>query len=190
MRGPHFDSPCKFSWQRITPAYAGTTHDRKVVLEPVWDHPRLCGDHRTMRDTMDVTTGSPPLMRGPLCAFLECPRDIGITPAYAGTTSTAPLGWSRCKDHPRLCGDHSSVPYCPDTWVGSPPLMRGPHVLAQDIRAVRRITPAYAGTTCAGARYPRGPTDHPRLCGDHRPDMQVEDCRKGSPPLMRGPPAE
>ncbi len=87
MRGPLRRCLDFYTVQRITPAYAGTTHPRKSVFPRTWDHPRLCGDHDIADLKTDVVAGSPPLMRGPRM-LPRGPSGIkGITPAYAGTTN-------------------------------------------------------------------------------------------------------
>ena len=50
---------------RITPACAGTTSARISCLMYVWDHPRVCGNHREHRKTRMASRGSPPRVREP-----------------------------------------------------------------------------------------------------------------------------
>ncbi len=105
-RGPHGMITAYRAIDRITPAYAGTTHVRPKITETVQDHPRLRGDHRC-DDIMTATLeGSPPLTRGPRgrCVF-DCAR-TRITPAYAGTTGFRHGASQQIPDHPRLRGDH------------------------------------------------------------------------------------
>ena len=112
---------------------------------------------------------------------------FGITPAYAGTTSSFVLRTHTVWDHPRLRGDHDVADQLHPGAIGSPPLTRGPLCQLVGIHRLERITPAYAGTTCTRylLRYPR--TDHPRLRGDHSPAQARIRRRSGSPPLTRGP---
>ena len=51
--------------------------------------------------------------------------------------------------------------------MGSPPLMRGPHMADMGKIVGAGITPAYAGTTNKEFADYRLNRDHPRLCGDH-----------------------
>ena len=48
----------------ITPAYAGKSADRQVVIVRQWDHPRLCGEKVLLERPLDTVGGSPPPMRG------------------------------------------------------------------------------------------------------------------------------
>ena len=44
MRGKGRLKERDFTLQGITPAYAGKSADRQVVIVRQWDHPRLCGE--------------------------------------------------------------------------------------------------------------------------------------------------
>ena len=48
----------------ITPAYAGKSFSVRLPLKQGEDHPRLCGEKRTIRITVLYIWGSPPPMRG------------------------------------------------------------------------------------------------------------------------------
>ena len=64
MRGKamlYIDQPATF---RITPAYAGKSADRQVVIVRQWDHPRLCGEKPALAGATRCISGSPPPMRG------------------------------------------------------------------------------------------------------------------------------
>ena len=87
MRGKVFSQHRKYNSNRITPAYAGKSHFRKIFFRPFRDHPRLCGEKKLDREEA---------------------KDLGgITPAYAGkrTNQYEPVDYSQ--DHPRLCGEKS-----------------------------------------------------------------------------------
>ena len=69
----------------------------------------------------------------------------GITPAYAGKSTSFQKLPCLCQDHPRLCGEKRAAISTAIAQSGSPPPMRGkglPVVAAGDRN---RITPAYAG---------------------------------------------
>ena len=89
----------------ITPAYAGKSGVRDQVVDPVQDHPRVCGEKLNSGSSFLRNIGSPPRMRGkgatPLFAF----GHVGITPAYAGKSEEGDSGWSSNQDHPRVCGE-------------------------------------------------------------------------------------
>ena len=73
-------------------------------------------------------------------------RQVGITPAYAGKSSSFFAISSACWDHPRLCGEKKCPLVRAYSILGSPPPMRG-----KDLYHVRQRLSA---------------KDHPRLCGE------------------------
>ena len=71
----------------ITPACAGkrpSWHHARRVRE---DHPRVCGEKSTGGMHMDVTSGSPPRVRGKDDGFQVVHVLLGITPTCAGKRS-------------------------------------------------------------------------------------------------------
>ena len=70
--------------------------------------------------------------------------------------------------------------------LGSPPRMRGKVANTKSLKAIWRITPAYAGKSSGIVAFLGPHRDHPRVCGEkvnsHRNNSRV----KGSPPRMRG----
>ena len=125
-------------------------------------------------------------MRGKAIEKLSFIPDDGITPAYAGKSHLLYAGFPFSRDHPRLCGEKSSVGLCSDKMTGSPPPMRGKaeEVVRGHIKV--RITPAYAGKRKDMVKSNALNRDHPRLCGEKsvfHVDMLVS---VGSPPPMRG----
>ena len=68
----------------ITPAYAGKSLCLCSQRQACQDHPRLCGEKCWVLLSTPSDRGSPPPMRGKVCAALCSLDAIGITPAYAG----------------------------------------------------------------------------------------------------------
>ena len=64
-------------------------------------------------------------MRGKVVASVVLVAVSGITPAYAGKSEATYTGGTDCWDHPRLCGEKSSVRPVAFLCPGSPPPMRG-----------------------------------------------------------------
>ena len=91
---------------------------------------------------------------------------MGITPAYAGKSQTELCGNTGKKDHPRVCGEKGSFSKSFTAFTGSPPRMRGKVVLHKDNAPLDRITPAYAGKSCAEVSKYAAKPDHPRVCGE------------------------
>ena len=72
--------------------------------------------------------------------------------------------------------------------TGSSPRMRGTRVHCYCHCACAGIIPAYAGNTSIGNPLPSGNGDHPRVCGEHKPQTAYEGEPLGSSPRMRGTP--
>ena len=69
---------------RITPAYAGKSHDTETEACEREDHPRLCGEKTLVFQVAPSIPGSPPPMRGKAYKTLCDMEAMRITPAYAG----------------------------------------------------------------------------------------------------------
>ena len=78
----------------ITPADAGKTAPPSPCRWCSGDHPRGCGENSRPQLLTSTAMGSPPRMRGKLCAFPCSLRQGRITPADAGKTSVL-----HCKLH-------------------------------------------------------------------------------------------
>ena len=92
----------------IIPACAGSTHRRSADSPPKRDHPRMCGEHFSSVIISSSTTGSSPHVRGAPCCFVLYFRRVGIIPACAGSTSRYLCVRCWHRDHPRMCGEHTS----------------------------------------------------------------------------------
>ena len=75
-----------FDMPGITPAYAGTTNHLHQKNLSTRDHPRLRGNYFCAYRFLLARTGSPPLTRELPSHHTPLPAQMGITPAYAGTT--------------------------------------------------------------------------------------------------------
>ena len=131
---------------RITPAYAGKSADADSHKALGEDHPRLCGEKAKKARQTPEDRGSPPPMRGKGSRITKASVRIGITPAYAGKSAAYEQRCRTLEDHPRLCGEKTSVL-----------VMRAESP---------RITPAYAGKSSFLPAVGHLPRDHPRLCGE------------------------
>ena len=103
----------------ITPAYAGKSGRDTCSAEPHKDHPRLCGEKSPESPFSQVQTGSPPPMRGKEIICWNWSRWSGITPAYAGKSSSHTRRCPSIEDHPRLCGEKHMEVYaiCDIIWI-------------------------------------------------------------------------
>ena len=150
------------------------------------DHPRICGEHHGIDQTIVSRQGSSPHMRGTRGGSLPLILRTGIIPAYAGNTwhqsyRDIPFG-----DHPRICGEHLMSAITSVITSGSSPHMRGTPCRIKLWNIGHGIIPAYAGNTtrCASALPVRG--DHPRICGEHHGQTNKATTIAGSSPHMRG----
>ena len=144
------------------------------------------GAHRRRCTAMRGAAGSSPRMRGARNFLNAALASVGIIPAYAGSTCSFSYGRTCSWDHPRVCGEHRYERTGVDRLRGSSPRMRGapPHVRVN--LAVRRIIPAYAGSTNILGTGGLLKRDHPRVCGEHTVRLTDGNEHRGSSPRMRG----
>ena len=93
----------------VSPAYAGKSVVRELLLIVSRDHPRVCGEKTLCSRPFTSCAGSPPRMRGKAIPPRPYPCVSRITPAYAGKSSPSCCGSWRCRDHPRVCGEKSQL---------------------------------------------------------------------------------
>ena len=111
---------------------------------------------------------------------------LGIIPACTGNTQSGRLTSKFKWDHPRTCGEHSTVTISPLLSVGSSPHVRGaPERFEAFARAVG-IIPACAGSTTSIGHNWTGMWDHPRMCGEHVVLPPFFWTVSGSSPHVRG----
>ena len=186
MRGTPPSSLSNHSCCGIIPAYAGNTRLAAWSAGCRGDHPRVCGEHVRNSIVSWCSSGSSPRMRGTRVRPTGRRSALGIIPAYAGNTRATAARPQPTRDHPRVCGEHTTMA----TWFmplpGSSPRMRGTRGFELGRLALHGIIPAYAGNTTAPCPRPCFRRDHPRVCGEHLRDMRRELGRWGSSPRMRG----
>ena len=170
----------------IIPAYAGNTMTLPATASHQWDHPRVCGEHSRSCSAKVPRGGSSPRMRGTRNRCAYGVGRHGIIPAYAGNTRCCwPSCWC-CRDHPRVCGEHSTFVDGRACEVGSSPRMRGTLLSGNISSKIMGIIPAYAGNTLVCRWVLVGLGDHPRVCGEHTLMPTVQAMLPGSSPRMRG----
>ena len=211
MRGARSQPLVEVSHRRTTPAHAGSTLSARAPCRRGADHPPRMRGALELADShpyLDTFPGSPPRMRGAHQDHGDPVEGCRITPAHAGSTPGAARGPERRPDHPRACGEHSPEEFgstlargspracgehaegCGPTQEssGSPPRMRGALLAPRSRLALRRITPAHAGSTPSHPPTATLALDHPRACGEHRHAGAQVGAVIGSPPRMRGAP--
>ena len=125
MRGKDLPMQSRIALTRITPAYAGKSPIYQLQRYPVQDHPRVCGEKTGRPANSASMKGSPPRMRGKEAQIGLARHGNRITPAYAGKSKNAQSKRARQRDHPRVCGEKSSLISRMIGVLGSPPRMRG-----------------------------------------------------------------
>ena len=151
---------------RIIPAYAGSTSACRRCGPPMWDHPRIRGEH--LANAASIT------------------NPYGSSPHTRGARSAACRNRALHGDHPRIRGEH--IKCSRNKWpkTGSSPHTRGAHPSAVRRRAHRRIIPAYAGSTYRIGLSGGASQDHPRIRGEHACGASVKGTLSGSSPHTRG----
>ena len=132
---------------RIIPASAGNTSmvQRYAHLRP--DHPRVRGEHTSIRLTGLLQAGSSPRPRGTRQNHRHDQTAGRIIPASAGNTSCDLSLADAAADHPRVRGEHVTSGDESRSMSGSSPRPRGtPHDQTRGLRG-GRIIPASAGNT-------------------------------------------
>ena len=206
VRGALVSSFIKTIQCGIIPACAGSTLGMGNWCRFRWDHPRMCGEHKSMAFCVGTLRGSSPHVRGAL--VWSCPYcgHSGIIPACAGSTRYSTTGKQGRRDHPRMCGEHGGVNNYNNPTLGSSPHVRGapcclvrttpswgssPHVRGAPVvhgllDGLGGIIPACAGSTTPPAQDRHATRDHPRMCGEHIQRVLRRIAEQGSSPHVRG----
>ena len=112
-------------------------------------------------------------MRGKVQKQSWYARNVGITPAYAGKSSSSQEPTSDFRDHPRLCGEKAELLIPEVALDGSPPPMRGKVFRFFCVLQFIGITPAYAGKRQVCPYTCESKWDHPRLCGEKNTPLEI-----------------
>ena len=87
MRGAQHFAEFAGVGEGIIPADAGSTTACPAALSHAPDHPRRCGEHKSVDLAVLGGAGSSPQMRGALAVESIAVVVVGIIPADAGSTS-------------------------------------------------------------------------------------------------------
>ena len=109
VRGKDTRSKSAYNSAGITPACAGKRTRRLQMRQDERDHPRVCGEKRSLSHHRGGLLGSPPRVRGKATQQRPGVRRRRITPACAGKSVRAAAGVRWCRDHPRVCGEKLAV---------------------------------------------------------------------------------
>ena len=130
--------------------------------------------------------GSSPRVRGTRSGRRLPVHRRGIIPACAGNTRPSASRAESVRDHPRVCGEHSSDLMADCSMLGSSPRVRGTPKLENSGIFRVGIIPACAGNTRAQYTDMRMHGDHPRVCGEHDATDFQRTKAQGSSPRVRG----
>ena len=170
----------------LTPADAGRTDIRPLVVAHGGAHPRRRGEDRTQRPGARRCAGSPPQTRGGRTGEGDAREGSGLTPADAARTSPGRCGPQAPWAHPRRRGEDDADSTSADARMGSPPQTRGGPADGGPARARDGLTPADAGRTAVWRRGSSPTPAHPRRRGEDRSAGRGLDPAGGSPPQTRG----
>ena len=211
MRGEHLFAYCAtHSPQGSSPHARGTRFHVREVVEPFgiipacagntwclvcwccvgWDHPRMRGEHVRTAWRRLGNRGSSPHARGTPRGRLESRGPVGIIPACAGNTRWASGIPRRCRDHPRMRGEHKFEACVRIGVEGSSPHARGTRPPVRVSIRPLGIIPACAGNTVRWRVRHVGLQDHPRMRGEHFNAVRSATSPQGSSPHARGTPQQ
>ena len=94
---------------RFIPACAGNTSWSASWLTRETVHPRVCGEHLSMRRQLKRPRGSSPRVRGTHSDAVRLGVTLRFIPACAGNTAPGSKADFKVPVHPRVCGEHDSV---------------------------------------------------------------------------------
>ena len=114
---------------------------------------------------------------------------LGIIPACAGSTGRPWLDRFRCRDHPRVRGEHGDEVGEGVGPGGSSPRARGAPCPPPRGHTTAGIIPACAGSTLPVRPTTPGSWDHPRVRGEHSVNREEGMPDRGSSPRARGAPS-
>ena len=167
VRGARLERDENPSGSGIIPACAGSTDRVGAAGSLVGDHPRMCGEHITPNPFANAVLGSSPHVRGARVGFLPDQLEVGIIPACAGSTGLHAIRGCSLRDHPRMCGEHTTDDSFNLDHMGSSPHVRGAHCETCPSVFETGIIPACAGSTHSKPTTRSSIRDHPRMCGEH-----------------------
>ena len=171
---------------RITPAWAGKRACCPSLSDRRQDHPRMGGEKLYEQMEQGAGRGSPPHGRGKVCRCCCGRTAAGITPAWAGKSSSRKSVEAMARDYPRMGGEKHSGSCRTLTRSGSPPHGRGKVCALGAGCLAHGITPAWAGKSSKHCRWRSETRDHPRMGGEKISWFNTGCSPKGSPPHGRG----
>ena len=199
IRGEHLGSVvASLAEPGIIPAYAGSTdgshatsvhrqgsspHTRGALptsrrqMTRQRDHPRIRGEHLVYKLLQGFRAGIIPAYAGSTARRCPTPpRGLGSSPHTRGARCRTPFPIPRCRDHPRIRGEHCAVAILSFDDVGIIPAYAGstPSCPAPPFR-YRGSSPHTRGAQGQALSSHQAGRDHPRIRGEHtgKPDWEA-----------------
>ncbi len=129
------------------PAYAGSTPTGPMPGRPRRDHPRVRGEHHPWEPIDSAPPGPSSRARGARQRPRHHRHHVGTIPACAGSTRPRSRCPPRCRDHPRVRGEHLTVTQCSTPAMGPSPRARGARDRDRQCARAAGTIPACAGST-------------------------------------------
>ena len=170
----------------IIPARAGSRLLDKGRISSRRDHPRACGEQLIPSSLMFRAAGSSPRVRGAELRDNRADCALGIIPARAGSRVSTSYPRVPHGDHPRACGEQSSMVSRQSGRMGSSPRVRGAGHRFPRLGTAAGIIPARAGSSCGAWSRKCSRWDHPRACGEQSESRRPGPPVSGSSPRVRG----
>ena len=150
------------------------------------DHPHVCGEHKWHAKHGATACGSSPRVWGALSHHVSMALVFRIIPTCVGSMLACRSGWWFVRDHPHVCGEHTSSSLPRRVCLGSSPRVWGALVDCINHTVDERIIP-----TCVGSIHQQFDlcdicSDHPHVCGEHRKGQRVPSQLAGSSPRVWG----
>ena len=146
----------------------------------------MCGKHSALDIHSPSRVGSSPSVRGTHASAARQITGTGIIPACAGNTRVISSRVRPSRDHPRMCGEHTTDDSFNLDHMGSSPHVRGTLYIGKPYDVMAGIIPACAGNTSGRTRRRSSRRDHPRVCGEHFAKYGLAFWTAGSSPRVRG----
>ena len=171
---------------RLIPAWAGKTKQRRRLLGGERAHPRVGGENSLSDTTNTLSIGSSPRGRGKRQPFTPLDAGERLIPAWAGKTGSAANARSWRTAHPRVGGENALTVEKLENGAGSSPRGRGKHQEFARSVPSGRLIPAWAGKTGVNGWPPLNSAAHPRVGGENPEQITKIAVAAGSSPRGRG----
>ena len=129
------------------PAGAGNSSSATLQSCPARDHPRRCGEQVRGSADDNAAVGPSPQVRGTGIRSMASHQRSRTIPAGAGNRNGINVSVERFEDHPRRCGEQSTVEGFSISYRGPSPQVRGTDKLRLERYRLSGTIPAGAGNS-------------------------------------------